>query len=133
MSLNLAFHFAPDERALVVGFAPGGGAVDCQADVEYFTATLEARCKLLKQRVHFFFDLTHLAVEAELVEPFTAAKRALCERHALSVWHCGGHLAERVMTRNDCTRRGQKPNLYRTRDDAMAAFHKTRSRAGARG
>jgi hypothetical protein len=132
MSLNLDFHFTPDERALVIGFAPGGGVVGCQADVDFFTATLEARCKPLKQRVHFFFDLTHLAVEAELVEAFSAAKRALCARYAHSVWHCGGELAERVMTRNECTRHGQKPNLYRTRDDALAAFRKNQTRATVR-
>ena len=129
MSLNLAFHFTPDDRALVIGFAPEGGAVSCSADVEYFAATLEARCQLLKQRVHLFFDLTNLSVDAELVAPFSAAKRALCEKFALSVWHCGGHLAERVMTRNECTRRGQKPNLFRTRDDALAAFRRTQRQA----
>jgi len=58
MSLNLAFHFTPEDRALVIGFGPEGGAVTCPADVEYFAATMEARCQLLKQRVHLFFDLT---------------------------------------------------------------------------
>ena len=89
MSLNLAFHFTPEDRALVIGFGPEGGAVTCPADVEYFAATMEARCQLLKQRVHLFFDLTHLNVAADLVGPFNVAKRSLCDRFALTVWHCG--------------------------------------------
>ena len=128
MGLTLSFHYQPDERALVIGFAQGAG-IACQADVDYFSATLSSRCQHVKQRVHLFFDLGNLTVQADLVESFIEAKRELADRFAQTVWHFGGHLAERVMTRNDCTRRGQKPNLFRTREDAMAAFHKSRASA----
>jgi hypothetical protein len=61
-------------------------------------------------------------VALALVGEFSERKLQLCERLALSTWHYGGNLAERVMTRNALTRRGMKPNLFRSREEALEAF-----------
>jgi hypothetical protein len=127
MTLALTFHFEPADLSLQVGFSPQGGRVGSEADVRSFVALVEARFALLKQKLHLFFDLTHLEVEASRVEDFNEARRCLCEQFSLSVWHFGGSLAERVMIRNDCTRRGKRPNLFRTREEAVTAFRKARA------
>ena len=126
MGLSLTCRYDSDELIVHLAFASGAGCVASRADVEAFRGAVESRCQPLKQKVHLFFDLTNLAVEAEQVEAFTLAKRELCGRFALSTWHYGGVLAERVMIRNDCTRRGEKPNLYKTGEEALAAFRKGR-------
>jgi len=126
MALELLFSFDPSDLLLFVGFAPGGGELKSPEDVDRFERALEVQCQPLQKRVHLFFDLENLAVPSDLIERFANRKRLLCERFALSSWHFGGHLAERVMTRNDFTRRGAKPNLFRNRDDAVAAFRKAR-------
>ena len=126
MPLAPTFQFEPADNALTIGFAPQAGAVNAQAEVAAFAAAVERRFGQLKHRVHLFFDLSNLKVEAAQVEAFSEAKHALCERYSLSCWYFGGNLAERVMTRNDSTRRGQRPNLFKTRDEALAAFRRAR-------
>ena len=131
MGLSLTCRYEADDLVVHLGFAPGGGRVSTRGDVAAFVAAAEARCTPLKQKVHLFFDLTNLTVEAEQVEAFVAAKRELCDRFALSAWHYGGVLAERVMVRNDCTRRGEKPNLFKSCEEAVAALRKARRQRAA--
>ncbi|HEY3450048.1 MAG TPA: hypothetical protein VGK67_27090 [Myxococcales bacterium] len=131
MGLSLTCRYEADELVVHLGFAPDGGRVASGADVHAFRSAAEARCSPLKQKVHLFFDLTNLTVEAEQVEAFSASKRELSARFGLSTWHYGGALAERVMVRNDCTRRGEKPNLFKTVEEALAAFRKERRRISA--
>jgi hypothetical protein len=127
MSVTLVIDFEPHEAILDVGFAPGGGYIKSPADVFAFASGVETHCVHLKAPAHLFFDLTQLMVEADMVDAFNSAKRDLCARYGLSVWNWGGQLAERVMTRNDCTRHGARPNLFKTRADALAAFHRVRA------
>lgn len=131
MRLSLTCRYDAAERVVHLGFAPEGGRVASANDVEAFRKAAHARCAPLKQKVHLFFDLANLAVEGEQVEDFCAAKRELSSEFGLSTWHHGGALAERVMVRNDCSRRGEKPNLFKTADEALAAFRKERRRISA--
>ncbi len=126
MGLSLICRYDSDRLVVHLGFAPDGGRVATAADVESFRAAVEARCTPLKQKVHLVFDLSNLTVEADQVEAFSTAKRELAARFGLSVWHHGGALAERVMVRNDCTRRGEKPHLFKTCEEALAALRKER-------
>ena len=126
MALSLTCRYDADDLVVYLGFVAGQGCVASEDDVETFRGAAQTRCLPLKQKVHLFFDLGNLAVEPEQVEAFSAAKRELSLRFALSTWHYGGALAERVMVRNDCTRRGEKPNLFKTFDEAVAAFRKAR-------
>jgi hypothetical protein len=123
MAATLQFSFDLEDRILFIGFEAGSEVLD-PSDLDLFADEVRARCESAAQQVHFFFDLTHLTVATDLVEHFGARKRALCDRYALSTWHFGGNLAERVMTRNDLTRRGQRANLFRSREEALEAFHK---------
>lgn len=124
MAATLQFSFDLEDRILFVGFAAGSELLSPE-DLDVFVDEVAARCEAAAQRLHLFFDLSNLTVAAELVEHFGARKRALCERFALSTWHFGGNLAERVMTRNDLTRRGLRPNLFRSRQEALEAFRKS--------
>jgi hypothetical protein len=121
MADQLQFSYDANLRAHQIGFAAGWELRSAE-DLALFSSELTRRCEGLKQRVHYFFDLTNLRVAAEFVEQFGEAKRGLCAQYALSTWHFGGSLAERVMTRNDLTRRGLRPNLFRNRSEALAAF-----------
>ena len=131
MGLSLTCRYDADDLVVYLGFAAGAGRLSTKADLEAFRSALEARCVPLKQKVHLFFDLTNLAVEAEQVEAFIAVKRELCTRFGLTTWHYGGELAERVMVRNDCTRRGEKPNLFKSCEQAVAALRKARRQRAA--
>lgn len=130
MAAMLTFSFEQDERILFIGFA-AGSELATPDDLDELEEQITSRCEAGRQRVHFFFDLANLVVAADLVEHFGARKRGLCDRFALSTWHFGGNLAERVMTRNDLTRRGLRPNLFRTREEALEAFREA-ERAAAR-
>ncbi|HCF59413.1 MAG TPA: hypothetical protein DFS52_15650 [Myxococcales bacterium] len=124
MAAKLTFGFEQDERILFIGFA-AGSELATPEDLDELEGQIASRCEAVRQRVHLFFDLANLVVASGLVEHFGARKRALCDRFALSTWHFGGNLAERVMTRNDLTRRGLRPNLFRTREEALDAFRET--------
>ena len=131
MGLSLTCRYEADELVVHLGFAPGGGRVACATDVEAFRKAAEARCAPLKQKAHLFIGLENLTVESDQVEAFCAAKRELSAQFGLSTWHYGGSLAERVMVRNDCTRRGEKPNLFKSCEEALVAFRKERRRSSA--
>ncbi|MGC4123115.1 MAG: hypothetical protein QM765_52815 [Myxococcales bacterium] len=131
MGLSLTCQYDADERVVHLGFTPDGGRIASAVDLDVFGKAVEARCAPLKQKAHLVWDLTNLTVEAEQVAEFNARKRQLCERFGLSTWHHGGALAERVMVRNDCTRRGEKPNLFKNAEEALAALRKERRRVSA--
>lgn len=130
MSLVLTCRFDVDDHVLELGLPERAGRIGTAADVEAFRAAFESRCAVLKgQRVHLFVNLANLAVEAEQAPAFAAALRELCRAHGETTWHFGGHLAERVMIRNDSTRRGERPNLFKTREEALQAFRAQRRRS----
>jgi len=130
MALVATFEFDRTYAILHVGFLPNGKLAS-REDVESLIATIEQRSRDLGVKPHLFFDLTHLTVPQDLVEHFTTRKRSVCDEWALSCWHYGGNLAERVMTRNDYSQRGIRSNLYKSREEAMDAFRKS-PRSGCR-
>ena len=112
------------DRLLFVSFTTGGGVLESREQVEAFARTLRARCESLPAKAHFFFDLENLSIGAAVAAYYGEQKTELCERYAATVWHFGGQLAERVMARNEATRRGQRANVFKTRAEALAAFRK---------
>jgi hypothetical protein len=122
----MTFSFDAAERIIYIGFARTGGVIATRAEIDAFVAAIAVRCSALPDRAHFFFDLSHLSVAPEVTGAFSEAKATLCDRHAASVWHYGGELAERVMTRDESGRKGLRSNLYRTREEALAAFRLSR-------
>lgn len=118
--------FSYDPQANIV-FTEDHGEIKTPQDVDDFFEEYRKYFEVLNKKVYMVSDINDLLVHSEAAEYYGDKARSTVSQYLLGFARWGTNDMARMTVRTTSLKRKFKPNIYRTREEAIAAIEKQKS------